>query len=146
VAKAQQDPKGVVRQAGAVAVRPGPEPRYLLVRARLHPDHWLFPKGHIDEGETDEQTALRELAEEAGVAGKILAPVGSAGYAFEGKRIEVAYFVVEATGRAGAGEPNRDPSWLSCRTARDRIVFADLHGILENADTYVRGLARKARK
>jgi 8-oxo-dGTP pyrophosphatase MutT (NUDIX family) len=28
---------------------------------------WLFPKGHVDEGETDEQAAVREVAEETGL-------------------------------------------------------------------------------
>lgn len=30
-------------------------------------DAWLFPKGHVDEGETDEEAARREIAEEIGV-------------------------------------------------------------------------------
>ena len=30
--------------------------------------HWDFPKGHIDEGESEIQTALRELEEETGIA------------------------------------------------------------------------------
>ena len=30
--------------------------------------HWDFPKGHIDDGETEIQTALRELEEETGIA------------------------------------------------------------------------------
>lgn len=29
---------------------------------------WLFPKGHIEEGETDEEAARREIAEETGLA------------------------------------------------------------------------------
>ncbi|HRH55272.1 MAG TPA: NUDIX domain-containing protein [Candidatus Paceibacterota bacterium] len=29
---------------------------------------WTFPKGHIDEGETDEEAALREISEETGLA------------------------------------------------------------------------------
>jgi 8-oxo-dGTP pyrophosphatase MutT (NUDIX family) len=29
---------------------------------------WLFPKGHKDAGETDEETARREIAEETGLA------------------------------------------------------------------------------
>jgi len=136
----------IVRQAGAVAVKVGADPRYLLVRARLHPEHWLFPKGHVDGDETEEAAALRELAEEAGVAGRILAPLGSCGYAFEGKRIDVKYFLVEATGRAGAGEPGRDPSWLTSKTARNRIVFVDLHGILDAAELYLRGMNRRERK
>jgi len=135
-----------VRQGGAVAVRLGDKPRYLLVRARLHPEHWLFPKGHVDGDETLEQTAVRELAEEAGVAGRVLAPLGSSGYAFEGKRIEVHYFLVEATGRAGAGEPDRDPTWLSYDGALKRIVFFDLHQILEAAEGYVRGLKRREKR
>ena len=28
---------------------------------------WLFPKGHLDEGETDEEAARREVAEETGL-------------------------------------------------------------------------------
>jgi 8-oxo-dGTP pyrophosphatase MutT (NUDIX family) len=30
-------------------------------------DRWTIPKGHIEEGETAQQTALREISEEAGV-------------------------------------------------------------------------------
>jgi 8-oxo-dGTP pyrophosphatase MutT (NUDIX family) len=136
----------VVRQGGAVAVRLGDKPRYLLVRARLHPEHWLFPKCHVDGDESLEETAVRELAEEAGVAGRVLAPLGSSSYAFEGKRIEVHYFLVEATGRAGAGEPDRDPTWLSHDAALKRIVFFDLHKILEAAEGYVRGLKRREKR
>ena len=135
-----------VQQAGAVAVRLGSPPRFLLVRAKLHPEHWLFPKGHVDPGETAAEAAVRELAEEAGVAGRVLAPLGSAGYAFEGKRIEVQYFFVEPTGRAGAGEPDRDPTWLALDAARQRIVFVDLHRILDAADVYARGIRRKERR
>lgn len=29
---------------------------------------WIFPKGHADEGETNQETALRELEEETGVS------------------------------------------------------------------------------
>ena len=29
--------------------------------------HWDFPKGHVEDGETELQTALRELAEETGI-------------------------------------------------------------------------------
>lgn len=30
-------------------------------------DLWLFPKGHVEEGETDEQAARREILEETGI-------------------------------------------------------------------------------
>ena len=41
----------------------GGSPRYILV----YDSHFGFPKGHIEPGETKEQTALREIREETGV-------------------------------------------------------------------------------
>ncbi len=38
-----------------------------LVRHRISNGAWLFPKGHLDEGEDDEAAARREIAEEAGL-------------------------------------------------------------------------------
>jgi len=40
--------------------------RFLLVRSK-NTQEWAFPKGHKNDGETDEQAALRELAEETGL-------------------------------------------------------------------------------
>lgn len=43
---------------------------------------WLLPKGHIERGEQPEQTAVREIAEETGIRGDVLAPLGSVDYWF----------------------------------------------------------------
>src|SRR5829696_2370119 len=37
---------------------------------------WSLPKGHIEAGETPEQTAVREVAEETGIIGEVVAPLG----------------------------------------------------------------------
>ncbi|MBN2876394.1 MAG: NUDIX domain-containing protein [Bacilli bacterium] len=42
----------------------------LLVQMRQ--GHWSFPKGHVEENESEEQTALREVLEETGIRCKIL--------------------------------------------------------------------------
>lgn len=34
-------------------------------------DYWGFPKGHLEQGETDEEAALREVEEETGIRAKI---------------------------------------------------------------------------
>lgn len=38
---------------------------FLLIKHLI--GHWGFPKGHVEEGETEEQTALREFTEEVGI-------------------------------------------------------------------------------
>src|SRR5690606_41693303 len=38
---------------------------------------WSLPKGHIEAGETPEQTAVREVAEETGITGQVVAPMRS---------------------------------------------------------------------
>lgn len=61
---------------------------------------WTLPKGLIDPGETAETTAVREVAEEAGIKAKIVAKIKPAEkytYTFHGKYIfkVVQYFLME---------------------------------------------------
>ena len=48
---------------------------------------WSFPKGHMDAGETEEETALRELREETGLAAVLP----------DGKRVSLSYDVSPTT-------------------------------------------------
>ena len=63
---------------------------------------WTLPKGTPDPGETVEQTALREVAEETGLEVRIVAPLPSIEYDFvqDGTRIHktVHYFLMEPIG------------------------------------------------
>jgi 8-oxo-dGTP pyrophosphatase MutT (NUDIX family) len=43
---------------------------------------WMLPKGHIEVGETPDQTAMREIAEETGIQGQILAELGTINFWF----------------------------------------------------------------
>lgn len=59
--------------AGGVVVRESTRGlEFLLVRPSSGLDQWVLPKGHIDPGETPEETAPREVREEAGVEAKIV--------------------------------------------------------------------------
>ncbi len=60
---------------GVVARFDAGSPRYLLVRARRDPTQWVFPKGHVELGETPEAAAVREVREEAGVRARIVEPL-----------------------------------------------------------------------
>ena len=48
----------------------GAEREYLILLQTNH--SWSFPKGHMEPGETEEQTALRELFEETGLRAKLI--------------------------------------------------------------------------
>jgi 8-oxo-dGTP pyrophosphatase MutT (NUDIX family) len=67
----------------------------LLIGRRDHKDTtgtrilWSLPKGHIEEGETPEQAAIREVAEETGITSEIERSLGVIDFWFMagGKRI-----------------------------------------------------------
>ena len=50
---------------GVVFTRENGEVRYVIIRHRA--GHCGFPKGHMEQGETEAQTALREIREEVGL-------------------------------------------------------------------------------
>ena len=50
---------------GVVFTRENGEVRYVIIRHRA--GHCGFPKGHMEPGETEKQTALREIREEVGL-------------------------------------------------------------------------------
>lgn len=54
-----------IRAAGILLTRGIPVKSFLLMR---HHDRWDLPKGHVDEGESDAECAIRELREETGIA------------------------------------------------------------------------------
>src|SRR4051812_33584760 len=67
-----------------VAEDPVTGPRAALIgrtdrRGRLL---WSLPKGHIEAGETPEDTAVREVAEETGIIGEVVAPLWIIGFWF----------------------------------------------------------------
>ena len=56
------------KSCGAVVFRNKNDNIQVLLIRHLNGGHWAFPKGHVEKGETEEQTALREILEETGLA------------------------------------------------------------------------------
>jgi len=52
---------------GVIPVFKEKEGNFLFCVIRHAEGHFAFPKGHAEAGESEEETALRELAEETGI-------------------------------------------------------------------------------
>ncbi len=70
------------KSCGALIVRKSGEDYEMLLLKHKYGGHWSFPKGHVEEGETEVQTALREVKEETGLSIEL----------FDGFRQSVEYF------------------------------------------------------
>jgi 8-oxo-dGTP pyrophosphatase MutT (NUDIX family) len=51
-------------------------------RNRRHQLLWSLPKGHIELGETAADAAVREIQEETGIRGRVVAEVGAIDFSF----------------------------------------------------------------
>jgi 8-oxo-dGTP pyrophosphatase MutT (NUDIX family) len=74
--------------SGGVAYRigaDGVEVALVYVRFRGK-ERWQLPKGLVDEGESPEQTALREIREETGIETELLAPIDVIEYWYAGHK------------------------------------------------------------
>ncbi len=58
-----------IKSCGVVVFKEDPELSFLLMR---HKSRWDFPKGHVDDGESEIECALRELEEETGISEDII--------------------------------------------------------------------------
>lgn len=120
-----------VTHAGAIAVRlVDGAPRVLLVTAKRDPRRWIFPKGHVEPGESQADAALRELVEEGGWQGEQPEPVGTTRYRSRGTDVVVAYHLVRAVQEVGSDERRRR-RWCDGREALHRLSFAELRELLE---------------
>ena len=123
-----------VLQAGGIAFRgSGRDLSILLVTSKKQAGFWIFPKGHVELGETVAQAGVRETLEEAGVTGELLGPVGAPlEYDWDGRRYTVQYFLIRATSESPASD-GRTIAWLPFDEALKRLSFEDTRGLLRQA-------------
>src|SRR3954452_17158088 len=110
-----------LRAAGGVVVRGG---RILLVH-RTKYDDWAFPKGKLEDGESWEDAALREVEEDTGLRCALGAYVGATHYELSEGTKEVRYFLMSAIGDATPQSEIDDVRWVSPATARKLLSYVD---------------------
>jgi 8-oxo-dGTP pyrophosphatase MutT (NUDIX family) len=92
---------------------------------------WSLPKGHIEEGETPEQAALREVAEETGIESSIERALGVIDFWFMagGKRIHktVHHYLFRETGGNLAPQESEvdEVGWFPLTEIVERLAYPD---------------------
>ncbi|WP_309070384.1 NUDIX hydrolase [Arthrobacter sp.] len=91
--------------AGGIVVDTSTDLLNVAIIARLNRGgrlEWCLPKGHPENQENNEQAAVREIEEETGIRGRVLAALGSIDYWFtvSGHRVHktVHHFLLVSTG------------------------------------------------
>jgi 8-oxo-dGTP pyrophosphatase MutT (NUDIX family) len=129
-----------VRQAGAVAFRKREDIlEVLLVRPSGSKPEWLFPKGHIEQGESEARTALRELREEAGVTGDLIGAVDQV-LVFQSNQEQVAvrFYVVKLTAEEAPIE-SREHQWFPVAMAAEALNHCHNRFLLSEALPIIEG-------
>ncbi|MFH0902978.1 MAG: NUDIX hydrolase [Pseudomonadota bacterium] len=113
---------------------------------------WQLPKGHISEGETEDQAAQREVREETGCLGDVECDLGEIVYwFFAGKgdarrrvRKSVRFFLIRyRSGNTSDHDTEVDDAcWLPAQRARDMITFSSERNVLDAALRKIRSVSR----
>ncbi len=129
------------RSCGAVVFRQiNGETRLLLIK-NSRSTHWGFPKGHMERGETPEETAKREVLEEAGINIEIIPDFSSkSDYTIQGKvekSVTIFLAKTEDTKTVIQKEEIDDYIWLNIDKAMDALKFENDKTILKNAKRFI---------
>ena len=98
---------------------------------------WSLPKGHIEEGETAEAAAIREIREETGISGSIVAPLGVIDFWFMAENRRVHKTVHHFLLRAESGELSSDDAevdsveWVPLEDISTRLAYADERRLMD---------------
>lgn len=116
--------------------------KILVLYKNMHNKYegWVLPKGTVEEGESHEETALREVREEASVNARILKYVGSSKYTFtvydDEIKKEVHWYLM--TSDSYDSKPQReeyftDSGYYKFHEAYHLLKFQNEKNILEKA-------------
>ena len=107
--------------------------------------HWVLPKGALDDGESSEAAALREVREETGLEASTLAKLGAVRYVYtwQGERVfkVVTFFLMRCDGgEIGAIEEAMrvevdEATWLPLDEAPQRLAHPGEKEMAEKAAT-----------
>ena len=129
------------RSAGAVVVNENGGRRYILL---LNNGKWDFPKGNMEEGETELQTVRREVEEETGLKDLNVLDgfrrVIEYFYRRDGKNVHkrVVYFLAETSEeRITISQEHQGFGWFSYQEALKKASYDNSKATLKEAEWFL---------
>jgi 8-oxo-dGTP pyrophosphatase MutT (NUDIX family) len=125
--------------AGGLVVDLAADPPRAAVIGRLDRSGtllWSLPKGHVEPGETFEAAAIREVAEETGITGRILADLGAIDFWFiAGKRrvhktVHHFLLIAESGALSNADPEVNEVAWVPVPEVAGVLAYEDERGIV----------------
>lgn len=110
---------------------------------------WSLPKGHVEEGETAPQAAVREVQEETGIVAEVVAELGTVDFWFtaDDRRVHktVHHFIMQAVGGEISGDNPEvlTAEWVELDRAAARLAYSDERKLLHKARALLIGDAGK---
>ena len=117
------------------------ETQLLLLKHRCG-GHWSFPKGHMEAGETEMETALRAIREETGLRVFLRAGFPEA-VAYSPKpnvKKQVIYFIGFTLNEAALRPQEEEVSelqWMEIHKAYDAVTFRNDKNLITKAIEYI---------
>lgn len=105
--------------------------------------HWDFPKGHVEKGEKEEETAIREAKEETGLDVRILPGFREKiSYFYKKEGLvgkDVIFFLAEAENKeVKLSAEHQGFKWLPFEEAKKQLTFENARKVLEKANEFLR--------
>lgn len=129
--------------AGGVAFRKEGDQVYVAVISVGKDRRWGLPKGGINQGETSEAAALREVREEAGIQTEMIAPLGRIDFWFYAKQnsksVRIHKYVDFYLLRFLSGETSNhdhevnEARWVKLNAAYDMLTYESEKEVLQKA-------------
>jgi len=126
----------IVRAAGGVVLREVDGKTQVVVVHRPRYNDWSLPKGKSEDGETDEETAVREVEEETGWRAEIEATLPSFEYTDQkGRPPIVIWFLMRAIVESGftPDEEVDEVRWLPFDEADQLLTYSMDRDLLSGA-------------
>ena len=129
--------------AGGLVVREGPDGvrQALLIQRGEEPNKggWTIPGGFVEFDETADVAVMREVEEETGIAGEIVAELGTIDFWFvaDGRRIHktVRHYLMRAVGGelSDADIEVSEVAWVPLPDIRAQLAYPDERGLVDTA-------------